>query len=292
MIDSALPTLFSPWAVSSENLHSTIEDLQSVAFASIRGYADFLTGAIGKALTSTYFYFNMPSILEDIKQDPSKLTETLSRCNITKEEDLKTIALALLEKDYKTLTLCLPNFDIQDQDFLKELKLKLDERVKPYKIISSTLKNRLVTAEFELSRLSQDPRIQKSLEKINNSSPWYYTLNTTQKVAIAQSIELRENLKDTYYVINHGQNNSGIMANILAKKINELFETKKYEYFEVLRHDVFLRDIPENRDVSWYKAIMAYDIDHNYRNEIICADRFSTILGSSILALVTILINS
>ncbi len=272
MIDSALPTLFSPWILSSEKIDSTIEDTQSVAFTGIRGYADFLTGAIGKALTGTYFYFNMPSILEDIKQNPSKLTEILSYCKITKEEDLKTIALALLEKDYKTLALCLPDFGIQDQDFLKELELKLDECFKTHNIISSTLKNRLATAAAELSRLSQDLRIQKSLQKIESSHYYYDPLTAAQKVAIAQSIELRENLKDTYYVINHGQNNSGIIANILAKKVNELFEAKKYEYFEVLRHDVFLQGISKKQDVAWYKKKMEYGSDHDYRNEIICGD--------------------
>ncbi|MES2198668.1 MAG: hypothetical protein V4489_00665, partial [Chlamydiota bacterium] len=133
MIDSALPTLIQPRTLSVSSLNSTIDDYQSVALTGIMGYANFLTGTIGKALTNTYFFFHMTSILERIKQDPSKTSETLSDCNIIKEEDLKTIALALIEEDYKTLALSLHNFGIQDKDFLKEL----NERLKPYKITAS-----------------------------------------------------------------------------------------------------------------------------------------------------------
>ncbi|MES2199368.1 MAG: hypothetical protein V4489_04290, partial [Chlamydiota bacterium] len=210
--------------------------------------------------------YKITASLEKIKQHPSKISEILSAYNLTKEEDLKTIALALLDKDPNTLALSLPNFEIQDQDFLKEL----NEYFNPYKIISSTLSNRLLTVESELSRLKENPRIQKSLEKIKSS--YHITLTNPQKVALAQSIELREKLKCTHYVLNHGQANNNIIVNILAKKITELFEAKKYEYFEILRHNVFLENIPKEQDVDWYKNKMKYDIDHKYRKELICAD--------------------
>ena len=173
------------------------------------------------------------------------------------------------------------------------------ERSSAIELIDKIMSCRLDVPEEELRRLQASPRIDRSLQKISSAYS-ERKLNLAEKIAIGQSIELREKLKDKYYVINHGQNNAGAITNIVAKKVTELFEAKKQKYFEVLRHDVFLQGIPKDRDVDWYRNELGkwplkggypevpglegspnmkmggrdYMVitDHNYVTELICAD--------------------
>lgn len=201
------------------------------------------------------------------EKEPQILASHIKDFGITEQEELKTIILTLAEKIPVTLALYIEDFGITDQEFLENIKSTLGTT---HSIISSALKNRLIVEEEELLRLTQDPRIKNSLEKIVKS--YSQSLSTAEKVAIAQSIELRENLKNEYYVINHGQDATWLIVNILAKKVSELFEGKKYGYFEVLRHDVFLERIPEDRDVNWYKQIMKKTTDMDFHVELLSGD--------------------
>ena len=125
--------------------------------------------------------------------------------------------------------------------------------------------------------MTANERVYRSLRKISNA---YLGIDLKELISIGQSIELYEKLKDKYYVVNHGQNNTGIVANIVAKTALKLFEGRKQDYFEVLRHDVFLQDIPKDRDVNWYKKEIGRGshvygeliTDHFFVNELISGD--------------------
>jgi hypothetical protein len=130
--------------------------------------------------------------------------------------------------------------------------------------IEKILSKRLSSPDLELSRLKSNERIKKSLEKISNR---YQKLDIAQEIAIAQSIELREKLKEKYFVINHGQNNSGIIVNILAKKTAELFDLQKYKRFYPLRHNIFFRNT-EELDVNQLHKVNY----RKYKDQILCGD--------------------
>ncbi len=110
------------------------------------------------------------------------------------------------------------------------------------------MEKRLKSDELELSRLENIPKTSKALKHFALPST-----NVKEKIAFAQTLELQEALKSSHYVINHGQANNLIVINITAKKTLELFEQKKHQHFEVLRHVACLNKIPEYRDVKWYK---------------------------------------
>ncbi|MBS0628474.1 MAG: hypothetical protein JSS09_09735, partial [Verrucomicrobia bacterium] len=126
--------------------------------------------------------------------------------------------------------------------------------------IKSLIKKRLKSEELELERLQSVPNISKALSNVSRKLGWINEkLDVKQSICIAHSLELREALKKTHYVINHAQANNIIGINIVAKKIKELFESKKYEHFEVLRHDVFLRK--SYKDLNYYKSSYGFKDD-------------------------------
>lgn len=118
--------------------------------------------------------------------------------------------------------------------------------------IQSLMKKRLKSDELELARLKNIPKIDQALQRISHVG-----LDLKQKVVVAQTLELCDLLKDSHYVISHAQANNGIIVNIVAKKTQELFESKKNQYFEVLRHNTFLKEIPKYKDVKWYQRDLA-----------------------------------
>lgn len=137
-------------------------------------------------------------------------------------------------------------------------------------LIDSLVKRRLSDPDLEWERLKASARIFRSLEFFERTFE-----SRVQKIAFGRSLELQEALKDTHFVINHGQSNAGLPIHVVAKKTRELFEGKKYQHFEVLRHPVFLEHLQERSDnVHWFKKKMYDDRDDNYRNELICGDVF------------------
>ncbi len=132
-------------------------------------------------------------------------------------------------------------------------------------------KIRLPYPAFELQRLKKSERIRESLRKVTTFCRHALSLN--QEVAFAHSIELREKIKDRYYVINHGQNGEMMLINIIAKKLKQIFEPSQYENFQILRHDVHLNCVkPKTQNVEWFCQRLKRDFDHNYRKELICGD--------------------
>lgn len=132
--------------------------------------------------------------------------------------------------------------------------------------IDSVLKARLPCPISESSRLKDNPRIKQTLQTISHAK-----LNPAQELAVMQSIELQDKLKG-FFVINHGQSNSGLVINIASKKLSEIFDAKKYKHFEVLRHPIFLKHIQKEQDVHWVKEKMQTGYDSQYRDELICGD--------------------
>lgn len=125
--------------------------------------------------------------------------------------------------------------------------------------------------ELELQRLMCNPRIRSSLAKVE--SDFKFPLSLTQKVAYAHSLELREKLKETHYVINHGQNIEMIVVTKLATKIKERFESISYKGFEVLRHQVHTRHLnPQLHTSQWFSEQLTHSTDDKYRKELICGD--------------------
>ncbi len=121
----------------------------------------------------------------------------------------------------------------------------------------------------ELIRLKSILRIATSLEKVNKK------FSTRHQVAFGRSIELREKLKDTHYVINHGQNLELMLVNMIARKMKQEFEPHYYESFEPLRHDTALRNIKEDiHTVAWYQNQISRrkTNDHDLRKELLCGD--------------------
>ncbi|MBS0627319.1 MAG: hypothetical protein JSS09_03810 [Verrucomicrobia bacterium] len=295
MIDTAVLRFTTP----VDSALTSLESFEKCSSGSILAIANqIVTTTIGKASKSVYFYFYSNQILNEIIENSSLTKEIILNYNITEQEDLKTLASSLLEKSPLILVSSIDKFGITDQEFLKNLASSLLEKSPlnlffsidkfgitdrdflerinttlkdPINRIDLLIKSRLSDSNLELNRLKKIPRIEKSLNEISKTKD----LSIEHKMAIAQSIELRECLKDKYYVINHGQNNKGIIANIVAKKVTELFESKKLKYFEVLRHDIFLKDKPKDRDVTWYKTTLKKELsltDHNFREELICGD--------------------
>ena len=135
-------------------------------------------------------------------------------------------------------------------------------------IINSLEAKRLPDLGKELSRLKGNPRVTQSLDHINAYHP--YGLVGVQQIAVGRSLELQEQLKKDYYVINHGQNNDSIIVNIAAKKALEVFQQKKIPS-QILRHPVFLEN--STRNLSWFKENLHMgNQDLNYSQELISGD--------------------
>lgn len=120
----------------------------------------------------------------------------------------------------------------------------------------------------EIDRLKSIPRVAKSLKICKLPTEKH-------QIAFGRSIELREKLKDTHYIINHGQNLELMVLNMVTRKLKQEFESRYHEAFEPLRHDVALRDIQENtHTVNYYKnRLREWNVtDHDFRNELLCGD--------------------
>ena len=159
--------------------------------------------------------------------------------------------------------------------FLRSLEQKQQltlekERHPKAEAIKELESRRLENLDDELERLNTIPRIANSLNTVDSR----IRLNKMHKVAVGRSLELREQLKDTHYIINHGQNFKLMIVNIIARKLKQMFELQHYESFEPLRHDTALRHIQEDRHtVAWYqKNIGGFINDHGFRKELISGD--------------------
>jgi len=81
----------------------------------------------------------------------------------------------------------------------------------------------LTHVDQELTRLNAFPRIAKSLKRVNAELQGDRKLSKSHQVAFGRSLELREKLKDTHYVFNHGQNLELMLVNSIARKLKQEF---------------------------------------------------------------------
>src|SRR5262249_48722676 len=86
-------------------------------------------------------------------------------------------------------------------DQMKQRSLEKELYSKP-DVIKNLEEQRLDNPVKELIRLKSNPRISESLSAVNNKRK----LSTLHQIALGRSIELQETLKETHFVINHGQN--------------------------------------------------------------------------------------
>lgn len=171
-------------------------------------------------------------------------------------------------------------FDVYHKKFSKALfqmnQRVLEKELHPQATFMQELKSqRLSQQTEELVRLKSIPRIATSLEKVSQSRNKYRPLTTSQQVAFGRSLELREKLKETHYVINHGQNLELMALSILTRKLKQEFEPKFYESFEPLRHETSLGHIKEDsHTIAWYQQQLSNTrtSDHEFRRELLCGD--------------------
>lgn len=129
----------------------------------------------------------------------------------------------------------------------------------------------LSNPQQELERLEKIPRVKTSLEFIQKKN----NLSLEQKIAIGRSLELRESLKETHYVFNHGQSTIIMLLNIIARKLKHEFESCYHKFHETLRHDVFLSDIKQEMEKKTYfmsKIGIEGLTDHNFSTQLLSAD--------------------
>jgi len=164
---------------------------------------------------------------------------------------------------------------------LEQMKRRaLEKKLHPKpEAIKEFEKNQLSNLDDELFRLKSIPRIAKSLENVEKSlenAKKRNKLSKNHQIAFGHSLELREQLKHTHYVINHGQNFNLMVVNMAARILKQEFESERYESFEPLRHDTALRHINEDiQTVAWFqKQISQFEeaSDHYYREELISGD--------------------
>lgn len=233
-----------------------------------------------------------PDHVNSLKKVEGKLYNRVTQLENEKKEELITqknakIVLSILTLGIRTLVFLyrikkvedeIKEMDKNHKAFIHSLSqmeqrhLDKELHAKPEKIVELE-KNRLENPEDELNRLKLNPRIAKSLQKV--TSQVQASLPTQHQVAIGRSIELREQLKDTHYVINHGQNFELMIVNIVARILKQEFEPHQYESFEPLRHDTALRHIKEDtQTVAWYQNQINSGVynDHSFRRELICGD--------------------
>lgn len=144
----------------------------------------------------------------------------------------------------------------------------------------------------ELKRLRENPRIKKSLDKLmqirdkpqnQDENSLQYFLNDMGKdyekyeIVYAHSLELREALKEEFYVFNHAQGMISMSSNILAAELKKIYEKEQYQS-EVFRHNVYIEGISKERNVDWYKDLLSKGImndrDLEMKNELISGSVF------------------
>lgn len=136
--------------------------------------------------------------------------------------------------------------------------------------IAELVKKRLFDVSEELNRLLSNKVIRQSIQTITSKG---LQLTEGQKVAIAQTLELKICLEDTHYVLNHGQSMENFLLHITTKKVKELFESKKYTYFSPLRHEIFLEESSKDRDTLWYRKVLETGTwDAAYSAELLSCD--------------------
>lgn len=201
--------------------------------------------------------------LLSLQKEPIGFFEWLFACFFNSKR------LALIDDTYKLFNKYLTN---------TEETILPKEKKRSHPALIELSRSQLSNPQAELARLKKIDRVQESLSRTHINS-----LSTRQQIAIGHSIELRETFKSKYYVINHGQNLVLMAVNLLAKKLKQIFEPQQYRDFEIMRHDVFLRRIQNHQNIDWFKKTMVNQIDHGFRNELICGDAYleSTIKGES-----------
>jgi len=145
-----------------------------------------------------------------------------------------------------------------------------EKQVHKLEQIEEIVKKRKTNIDEELTRLLKNERIKKSLESIVKHRGW---IGPEEKVAIAHTIEIREVLKEEYYVINHGQNLDLMIINIFSRALKRHFDANKYDHLRILRHDIYLQ---QKHNVNWFKEQIVHHFrnDHHFRKELISGDIF------------------
>ncbi len=231
-----------------------------------------------------------PNHVESLVNVENKLYDRIVNLEIKRKEEIqnkntgwKALCLGILTLGVRPLILYNKKESIQSEidqigkthkkffHALNQMKYRVvDKELHPkLEVMKELEKSQLSDVEQELFRLKSIPRIATSLEKVNKK------LSKNHQVAFGRSIELREKLKDTHYVINHGQNLELMLVNTIAQKLKQEFEPHYYESFEPLRHDTALRHIKEDtHTVAWYQNQISNEgtDDTSLRKELLCGD--------------------
>lgn len=121
--------------------------------------------------------------------------------------------------------------------------------------IEPLLKLRLEDLEEELKRLKQNPRIARSFKKVERSCRHLenstFKLSNSDLIALGHTLEVREALKETHFVINHAQGFEALLLNLTTKMLMKRFNPENFGDYESLRDDVFVNDL--DRSVDWYR---------------------------------------
>lgn len=154
----------------------------------------------------------------------------------------------------------------------EHMKKRLVEKevVPKPEFIKELEQQRLESVDDELARLKKIPRIARSFKNVKKKK-----LTKEHLVAYGHSLELQNKLKDTHYIINHGQNLNLMLVNIITKQLKKEFEPTFYESFEVLRHDTALSHIKEDiHTIDWYKSQIRQrkTYDHKLKKDLISGD--------------------
>lgn len=231
-----------------------------------------------------------PNHVKSLVNVENKLYDRIATLEIKRKEEIqnkntgwKAFCLSFLTLGIRPLILLIKKQSIQSEidqigkthkKFLhafNQMKYRrVEKELHPkLKVMKELEKSQLSDLGQELIRLKSIPRIATSLEKVNKK------LSKRHQVAFGRSIELREKLNDTHYVINHGQNLELMLVNTIARKLKQEFEPQYYESFEPLRHDTALSHIKEDtHTVAWYQNQISKGRtnDHGLRKQLLCGD--------------------
>ncbi len=173
-----------------------------------------------------------------------------------------------LKNDFSKLAKMQNNFlracsQIEDSIKEKTMHPQLDA-------IKELIQLRYADPNQELGRLNELPRINRSFKQVH-----HLRLRLAHQIAFGHSLELREKLQDTHYIINHGQNLNLMVVNIVTRILKQKFTPDIYQSCELLRHTPALGDIPAQHTLQWFQD-QIHDgsclNDHNFSTELLCGD--------------------
>gem|GEM_PF-5544775 len=180
---------------------------------------------------------------------------------------LGTRSISKQAVNYGTVARILPHSPVERIKNLYEYFFPQEPPVrKPVSTVQNLHQIQMQTPVQELERLKANKRVEYSLSKIGKQRP-DIGKKTNLLAAGGRSIELREALKDTHYVVNHAQKTDLVVTNMVRKKMQERFESPKHVFFEPLRDD-----ISSDLTVEDFKNTLKFQADYSYSTELISGD--------------------